>query len=74
MSGLEEYKIREKTKKLEAEYKRDHEQRQIELQAMKRRNRVTLHFIDDLTGDLDRNVRKIDKRVKTMTASGVEGK
>ena len=72
MSTIGEDKIRNKINKLESGYKQEYQQREIELGALRNRNRVTLQFMDDLTKDLSRNVVKLDKQIKRMTASGKE--
>jgi len=70
-SGADPEVVKNKIARLKAEYDQNYGQRKAELEALKMRDRVTLKFIKDLSDDLERVARKIDKRIKYMTASGV---
>lgn len=70
ITGMDESDMKQKISKLQNEFKQEFNQREIELGALRNRNRVTLQFLDDLGKDLKRNVIKINKRIKVMTASG----
>jgi len=70
MSGMDESKAKHKTQSKLNELKQEFEQRKVEIGALKMRNKVTIDFLNDLTDDLTRNVVKMDKKVKQMTASG----
>ena len=73
MTGLEDKDIDHKVSQLKSEYKQTYEHRKIEIESYKNRNKVTILFIKDLSSDLRRNITKIDKKAKRMSASGVKG-
>lgn len=72
MSGMDTSKMKHKISKLENEYKQEYENREIELGALRNRNRITIDFVKDLVHDNTRNIRKMDKKIKMLTASGVK--
>jgi len=71
-SGADPVVVKNKVARLKADYEQKYNQRKAELDALKLRDRVTLKYIKDLSDDLERVARKIDKRIRYMTASGVK--
>lgn len=71
-TGMEEHKVEAKIRDIKEYYLHEIKKQEIDYDEIKKQHRVDVQHVDGIIHDLKRLHRQVDKRVKSMTASGVK--